>query len=151
MNLATQRSYDEWSSTVIHTDYRTLRTVDLSTIHDLFNSAKQNGLKRPKLYLNDLTLTPAPTNGRNAGAIYVKQGYQYAGKVTPEGKYYSADGADRTAIFEQLQELADRPADSLIAHGRKTGDCACCGRPLTKKESIERGVGPICAKKWGLV
>jgi hypothetical protein len=25
--------------------------------------------------------------------------------------------------------------------------CACCGHPLTSKESLVRGMGPICARK----
>ena len=29
------------------------------------------------------------------------------------------------------------------------GICACCGRQLIVKESIERGIGPICAERWG--
>lgn len=28
-------------------------------------------------------------------------------------------------------------------------NCICCGRPLCDAESVESGVGPICAKKYG--
>ncbi len=31
------------------------------------------------------------------------------------------------------------------------GHCGKCGRPLTDAESIERGIGPECAKHLGLV
>lgn len=29
------------------------------------------------------------------------------------------------------------------------GKCGCCGRPLTVPESIERGIGPECWKRFG--
>lgn len=29
-----------------------------------------------------------------------------------------------------------------------TGNCLCCGRELTDSDSIERGVGPVCAKYY---
>ena len=36
------------------------------------------------------------------------------------------------------------PATQLIAT-----HCACCGRPLVDAASVERGVGPECARKYG--
>lgn len=36
------------------------------------------------------------------------------------------------------------PATKLLATS-----CACCGRPLVDSESVERGVGPDCAEKYG--
>lgn len=32
---------------------------------------------------------------------------------------------------------------------RHAGKCCCCGRLLTEPESIDRGIGPICAQKKG--
>jgi hypothetical protein len=36
-----------------------------------------------------------------------------------------------------------------VAYGKRTGACSCCGRELTNGESIDRGIGPICAEKYG--
>ena len=33
---------------------------------------------------------------------------------------------------------------------RHEGTCGCCGRKLTTPESIDRGIGPECAKKMGI-
>jgi Family of unknown function (DUF6011) len=38
------------------------------------------------------------------------------------------------------------PATKLVATR-----CLCCGRPLVDAASVERGVGPECAKKYGYV
>jgi len=36
------------------------------------------------------------------------------------------------------------PATALVAT-----HCALCGRPLVDAESVERGIGPVCADKYG--
>lgn len=32
---------------------------------------------------------------------------------------------------------------------RHEGKCGCCGRTLTTPESLDRGIGPECAKRFG--
>jgi hypothetical protein len=49
-----------------------------------------------------------------------------------------------------LQVIAADPRGEAIRFGQRTGTCSCCGRELTKHASIEAGIGPICAQKWGL-
>ena len=49
--------------------------------------------------------------------------------------------------------LLIRPEDKLTreqaeAFGQRTGICAMCGAVLTNPESVERGIGPICAGKF---
>jgi hypothetical protein len=46
-------------------------------------------------------------------------------------------------------EAANDPKEAAIKYGRLTGACAICGRHLENKESIERGIGPICAERFG--
>ena len=38
--------------------------------------------------------------------------------------------------------------DEAKAYGKVTGTCCNCGRTLTNEESIEAGIGPICASKF---
>lgn len=38
--------------------------------------------------------------------------------------------------------------DEAAAYGKATGQCCVCSRELTVKESIDRGIGPICASKF---
>ena len=93
-------------------------------------------------------ISRAPDNGANAGALYVKVDGEYAGKVK-EGKWFGIRTAPE-GIINKLQEIAANPLESAVAYGRKTGNCACCGRELTRHDSIERGIGPICAERFGL-
>jgi hypothetical protein len=99
-----------------------------------------------------MVLSLAGANSRNAGAIYVKAGPafedDYFGKVIG-GEFHKVRTAPES-VTTALQALASDPLSSAVAYGRTTGTCACCGRELTKKESIDRGIGPICAENWGL-
>lgn len=46
--------------------------------------------------------------------------------------------AAHKATFEQAKKF-----------GMTTGSCMICGRTLTKQESIDAGIGPVCAKSFG--
>ena len=38
--------------------------------------------------------------------------------------------------------------EQAIAYGHATGNCVVCGAPLSDPKSVERGIGPVCAKKF---
>ena len=48
-----------------------------------------------------------------------------------------------------LKQIADRPQHYAALYGHAIGKCGICGRTLTNDESRSRGIGPICAQKWG--
>lgn len=124
-------------------------TLSLSKIRDGFDSALQH-LKRPKLRIADVQFSLAPASGRNAGCIYVVRASDdtYLGKITPEDKFITS--RDCTAADSELvARVAADPAAAAEAHGHEYGHCSCCGRELTNPESVARGIGPICADRWG--
>lgn len=123
------------------------KAIDIRPIEQVFAAATGNGLRRPLLRLAGFQFSLAKADGRNAGAIYVKQDGAYLGKVM-EGRFTrSRDcGADQEA---EILRVAAEPKDAAIAYGRLTGACAVCGRTLDNKESVARGIGPICAEKFG--
>lgn len=43
--------------------------------------------------------------------------------------------------FEQDKETA------FANYGKHTGHCGMCGKSLTDQESIDRGIGPVCASR----
>ncbi len=121
--------------------------VDVSRITKAFQTAQESGLKWPKLRLGDFLLSLAGANSRNAGAIYIKTGGTYLGKIMDGRFTQSRDCTDQNEA-DIVVACAD-PEAAAFAHGLMTGSCSCCGRELTKKESVDRGIGPICASKWG--
>jgi predicted RNA-binding Zn-ribbon protein involved in translation (DUF1610 family) len=114
-----------------------------------FDSAVRH-LKRPKLRIADVQFSLAPATGRNAGAIYVVRASDdtYLGKITQDDKFITS--RDCTAAdSETVARVAADPAAAATAHGHEYGQCSCCGRELTNPESVARGIGPICAERWG--
>lgn len=119
--------------------------VDLDPIRAMFDAAYDNGLKRPKYRAEGLVINRAPDHGANPGALYVKTtDGDYLGKVI-NGVYKG-----KSEALERLHSIAENPMEAAVRYGRQTGQCACCGRELTNKLSIELGIGPVCREKWGL-
>lgn len=122
------------------------KAVDISKIVESFGRAGSS-LKSPKLRVGALVISHAKAASKNAGALYVKSGDVYLGKIA-EGRFIrSRDCRDDQEAA--LITAAEDPKAAAIAYGRLTGSCACCGRELTDPKSIELGIGPICADKWG--
>lgn len=56
------------------------------------------------------------------------------------------DKHHRTQILREIQK---DPRAAAILFGKETRRCGICGRRLTKQESRELGIGPICAARHG--
>ena len=108
-------------------------------------------LRSPKINVGKYCFSPAPatrrdgTPGANPGAIYVKEDGQYLGKMLG-GKFLAR--CTQEAMDAVLSIAAD-PLGKAIEHGKLTGRCAICNRKLTDEDSTGRGIGPICAEKFG--
>ena len=122
--------------------------VQCRAMLEAFLKAQESGLKRPRLHIGDMVFSLAPSHGKNAGCIYIKMNGVYMGKITPDGDFYSSQDASEGEI-EEIVATCEKPFEGAVMHGKDTGQCACCGRELTNPESIERGIGPVCAGKWG--
>ena len=123
-------------------------SVDVTAINEAFDVALSNGLKRPKVRLPGFIISLAPASGANAGSLYVKDSDNvYLGKIT-DGKFFESSDCDNEQTKAMVEVLED-PLNAAKAYGQKTGRCSCCGRELTNHDSIEAGIGPICAENFG--
>lgn len=128
--------------------------LDLAKLEATFQIAKDHGVNQPKLRLGNYLFKVASAMGNNAGAIWVTVAAKdefgerpYLGKIK-DGVFQAA----RTCSAEQAAEIAQvasNPAEAAKAYGRRTGMCCVCGRELTRNESIDAMIGPICAGKYG--
>jgi len=127
----------------------TAPVVTVEAIEVAFNSAKEAGVKYPKLRLDTFVFSPAGENSKNAGAIYIKSKGDgvYLGKVIGGRLFTSRDCTTEAA--ERIVAVSSDPAQAAIAYGQKFGACSVCGRALTDSDSIARGIGPICAENYG--
>jgi len=122
--------------------------INVDGIVVAFASARESGIKSPKLRLDGFVFSRAPDHGVNAGSIYVKStGGEYLGKVTT-GRFLAVRACDDPTKARVINAAAD-PHKAAKAYGLKTGSCSCCGRELTNKESIDLGIGPICRDRFG--
>ena len=113
-----------------------------------FDRAAAAGLRFPRITLGEVVIKPAKATGKNPGALYVStEGDTYLGKIVA-GRFQRASACSPEQA-QRVAELVGDPKAAIEAYGRETGVCAICNLTLTNPESIERGIGPICAEKWG--
>lgn len=124
----------------------------LAKIHASFAKARENLIQRPKMRL-DTFLFSLAVGGKNDGAIYVKHledrnemdERRYMGKIVGEKFYGFRCSAEEEA---RIVAAASDPEAAAIAYGQRVGACSICGQRLTKEESIQRTIGPICWSKY---
>jgi hypothetical protein len=121
--------------------------VSIAAIETAFQTAIEKGVRSPKLRLDTFTFSPAKATSANPGAIYVKEGDTYLGKIAGSRLFRGRDCDGETEA--RIVAAASDPKAAGIAYGRRFGSCCICARELTNHASIELGIGPICAEKYG--
>lgn len=123
--------------------------VDAGRIEEAFAHAQTKGVKKPKMILNGFKFSMAPTHGANAGALYVVrvEDDQYLGKIK-EGRFMAVRECS-TDEQAAVARVVNDPKGEAIAYGQRTGNCCICNRLLTNHASIDAGIGPICAERFG--
>lgn len=121
-------------------------------LFNAFEAAKRKGAKRLTLRFEGVNVKP----NRDLTALWVTSqtekeegnyGLQpkYLGKVTRS----ALDSRLSDDVKEVILQASNDPLTAAIRYGKVSGECSCCGRELTDPQSIERGIGPICADKFG--
>lgn len=114
-----------------------------------FEAARDRGLVRPILRFEGFSISPAKATSANAGALYVKDGGVYLGKIVGTEFKASWDGKQRKDLADRISSIMADPVEAAKQYGKESGICSCCGRTLTDPASIAAGIGPICAEGWG--
>ena len=123
--------------------------VNVGRLEAAFAAAKAAKLKWPKITIGDIRISPAGENSSNRGALYVKNKATdlYLGKVQ-NGQFYASRDCSASAK-DEVTKLLNDPMAYAEAYGKQTGHCCICSRELTDPQSVARGIGPICADKFG--
>lgn len=113
-----------------------------------YAAAKATGLsiRNPKITIGGMTISPAKAESKNPGALYVKAGGQYLGKIA-DGRFLSVQGCSPAQREQVLKFVAD-PAEAAKVYGQETGVCCVCNATLKSKWRLA-GIGPVCAEKMG--
>ena len=121
------------------------------TLFELLDTARTNGIKKPRLHFATHKIKQAPASGKNPGFLYFYDlDGEYAGKISPTGMI-SPNSDTPIQLVNAVRESLANPIEAIINTGKQTGTCCCCGRALTNPVSISAGIGPICAGVFDLV
>lgn len=125
--------------------------VGVEAINALFQAAIDSGKKKPVFRAHGMHIAPARLH---ADRLYVKSVTTdtYWGKI--ENGVFFARRETPENTLGLLCEIANDPEGSAKKYGHDTGRCCFCHRNLTDDKSgksVERGYGPICAERFGLV
>jgi hypothetical protein len=92
--------------------------------------------------------TPGSLGSKWEGMLFAKTedgkklGWIKDGKFTAR---YECTPVEAAAVID----CAENPETAAIAYGKAWSRCGVCGRGLLNDVSIARGIGPICAEKFG--
>jgi hypothetical protein len=80
------------------------------------------------------------------GWSFVKDGAEYGngeryGMQRPNERY-------RGKVEDALRTILADPKAAMAAYGHLVSRCGACGRPLEDKDSVARGIGPVCAQMF---
>jgi hypothetical protein len=67
-------------------------------------------------------------------------------------KRYESDtlvSMPRSQQYDILDRIAQDPVGAAERYGLEIGKCGICHRTLTNDISRARGIGPVCAERWG--
>lgn len=106
------------------------------------NAPKDQNEMNPIWFVSLLT-GPNNTQDYTYLGILVKSGEKYIVRTTGKSKF-DVDSKPVKVVQWAVKCIQDGtiPAGYDIKH---IGRCGVCGRPLTTPESIDSGIGPICA------
>jgi len=111
-------------------------------------AAKGQGLtlRSPKITIGGITISPAKATSQNPGALYVKAAGEYLGKIA--GGKFMAVPACTPEQSAKVLAFVNAPEQAAKAYGQETGVCCVCNAALTSEWRL-RGIGPVCAEKFG--
>jgi hypothetical protein len=117
--------------------------VDVASIVELFDRAAKAGLKRFTLRFNRMHFQ---VDRNKPNLIWVSEaGYGTAKLGRIENGIYKPGYAATPEVIARLVEIVKDPLAAGIAYSQLTSSCSVCGRHLENQDSVDAGIGPICA------
>ena len=115
-----------------------------------YTAERARGLtvRNPKINIGGMVISPAKATSANPGALYVKATADrtYLGKIA-DGRFHASRDCTAEQQAQVLSFIAD-PAEAAKVYGQETGICCVCNATLRSEWRL-RGIGPICAEKFG--
>lgn len=112
--------------------------------------ASVNGLRRPVIRLDKNLKAKFTKYGKNPDGAWLTYNDQLVGKIDCNGDCFVYNNAyvSDDDLLQTIADLNDNFEDSIRTQGILSGQCMCCGLPLTNQLSMRLGIGPICREKF---
>lgn len=117
--------------------------------------AKAHGIRRPVIRMEHSDSGQKAkfkymTTGSNANGAWVTFDDQLVGKIDYNGvcTAYNNPYISNNDFLQVIVDWNDNFEAEVGAQGVKSGQCMCCGLPLTNELSMRLGIGPICREKY---
>jgi hypothetical protein len=124
-------------------------TIDTTGLRAAFDKAIANGRKKAIMRFDGFKATLGTPGTQWEGEIFLRDGDTKLGTIKRDGRFVAKRECTEAKQAEIVATMSD-PLKAAVAYGRRTGTCSICGAELTNGVSIDRGIGPICAEKFGL-
>lgn len=73
------------------------------------------------------------------------------GILRPASTLRASDPEFKREVWRHISALrGEAPSEAILENGKMTGICCFCNRELSDPDSIARGCGPDCAKKYNI-
>jgi len=116
----------------------------LKLVNTMYN-AVQNNVRKLQVRLPGITLSTV-NKCVNIGCVYVYENNQYVAKITTSGVLMGNVSDD---VKNLLEDANDNLLQLAKIYGHESGSCSICSRKLDNPLSVQMGIGPICAKRFG--
>lgn len=142
----------------------TVAGLDADRLFAMFDAAARAPIegrtrRTPRLQFPGLNIW-RPTTGADRDVIMLTRPHSdparrtRLARLTRQGEllggFSSRNSLLTTEQTDMVRRLCENPEETLRAEGRRTGTCCMCGRGLTDERSVNLGMGPVCASRWGL-
>ncbi len=137
--------------------------VDVRKIEEAFATAKQNAARPGQrgIMIKPLRMTSTEATGKFTIRVRPgSEGSQWEGMLFVKAEDGRKLGSIKNGQFTKNRECTDAeaaavieccndPQGSVLAYAKAYSACGICGRGLLNDVSIARGIGPICAARFG--
>ena len=117
--------------------------IDVANIADCFQRAHAAGLKRFTLRFADAHFQ---VDRNDPALIWVSQGgYGTAKYGRIQGGVYKPGRDVNPTVLARIVAISQDPMAAAAAFAQITSSCSVCGRHLENQDSVDAGIGPVCA------
>ena len=127
---------------------------EVEALYNFFFTARES-IKYPKITITmdngeTLRIKMSGERSKQPDILQLEVAGAWVGRILPDGRLDKARSADWETVASWLSDLLADTPEFVASHGKSTGNCVFCHKPLTDDRSVANGYGKKCASNYGL-